>query len=59
MRKFHRTMNEAFPYGPDYGCAIQAVRRSPVDVIAGLVAWAIMFGGLLTLMLAYFDVLVP
>lgn len=28
MIKFHRTMDQAFPFGPDYGCAIKCTRRS-------------------------------
>jgi hypothetical protein len=59
MRKYPRTMNEAFPHGADYGCAIQATRRSPIEVAVSTLAWAAMFCGLLALMLAYFDVLVP
>lgn len=59
MRKYHRTMHQAFPYGADYGCAIQATRRSRVEVAISSLAWAAMFCCLLALMLAYFDVLVP
>lgn len=59
MRKYARTMHEAFPYGADYGCAIQATRRSRVEVAVSALAWAAMFCAMLALMLAYFDVLVP
>ena len=27
-RKFSRTMDEAFPFGPSYGCAIEKPRQS-------------------------------
>ena len=59
MRKYHRTMHQAFPHGPDYGCALYATRRSRLEVAVSAVAWAAMFCCLLALMLAYFDVLVP
>lgn len=26
MIKFHRTLDQAFPFGPDYGCAIKCYR---------------------------------
>ena len=52
-------MHQAFPHGGDYGCAIQATRRSRVEVAISSLAWAAMFCCLLALMLAYFDVLVP
>ena len=29
-RKFSRTMDEAFPFGPKYGCAIEKPRRSEI-----------------------------
>ena len=58
MRKFHRTMNEAFPGGPDYACSVYRQRRNPVAIIGSAVFWVGMFGCMLALMLAYFDVLV-
>ena len=59
MRKYHRTMNEAFPYGADYGCALYVTRRSRIEVAVSVLVWAAMFCAMLALMLAYFDVLVP
>ncbi len=59
MRKYYRTMNEAFPHGADYGCAVYATRRSRIEVAVSALAWAAMFCAMLALMLAYFDVLVP
>ena len=35
-RKFSRTMNEAFPHGVDYGCAIER-RDTAGDRMAGIV----------------------
>ena len=58
MRKFHRTMHEAFPHGADYGCSVYAVKRNPVKTIASVAVWMAMFVAMLALMLAYFDVLV-
>ena len=59
MRKFHRTMNEAFPHGADYGCSVYAVKRNLVKTIALVAGWVAMFAAMLALMLAYFDVLMP
>lgn len=59
MRKYHRTMHQAFPYGADYGCALYATRRSRIEVAVSVLVWAAMFCAMLALMLAYFDVLVP
>ena len=52
-------MNEAFPGGPDYACSVYRQRRNPVTIIGSAVFWVGMFGCMLALMLAYFDVLVP
>lgn len=60
MRKFARSMDEAFPFGPDYGCAVKCVYKPTLieRVLATLVnvGWVV---GVLLAMLAYFDVLVP
>ena len=64
MTKFARTMNEAFPHGADYGCAIKIAYRRPlferlfVSAIYAIFSVA-SFAAVLCLMLAYFDVLVP
>ena len=58
MRKYHRTMHEAFPCGADYGCSVYAVKRNLVKTIASVAGWMAMFAAMLALMLAYFDVLV-
>ena len=58
MRKYHRTMNEAFPCGAEYGCSVYAVKRNLVKTIASVAGWMAMFAAMLALMLAYFDVLV-
>jgi hypothetical protein len=58
MRKYHRTMHQAFPFGADYGCAVYATQRSRIELAVSAVSWAVMCCGLLALMLAYFDVLV-
>ena len=58
MRKFARTMDEAFPFGVDYGCAIKMPpKRSMLDRIALFVVNSVLLSCLLALMLAYFDVL--
>lgn len=59
MRKYHRTMNEAFPGGPDYACSMYRQRRNVVATIGSTVLWVGMFASMLGLLLAYFDVLVP
>ena len=59
MRKFHRTMHEAFPHSADYGCSVYAVKRNLVKTIASVAGWMAMFAAMLALMLAYFDVLMP
>lgn len=60
MRKFARSMDEAFPFGPDYGCAIKCAHRpSRLEVALSIVinvGWVV---GVFLAMLAYFDVLVP
>ena len=59
MSKFKRTMEEAFPYGPDYGCAIKGVTKpSIIKAMFNIFIGAAVFSGILALMLAYFDVLV-
>ncbi len=39
-RRYPRTMAEAFPHGPEYGCAIErpAPNRAPRLLWAGLIA---------------------
>lgn len=60
MRKFPRTINEAFPYGVDYATAITRVHKASVlERFFGAAVGATLFIGLLICMLAYFDVLVP
>lgn len=58
MRKYHRTMNEAFPHGADYGSCLYVTRRNPLKLMASACIWLAMFVAMLALMLAYFDVLV-
>jgi len=58
-RKYARTMDEAFPGHGTYSCAVH--RPNPVKRmlrLAQAASFAVMFAGLLALMLAYFDVLV-
>lgn len=46
-RKYSRTMDEAFPFGPSYGCAIEKPRRSEKVAdyaIATLIGIALAFG---------------
>lgn len=58
MRKFARTMDEAFPFGPEYGCAITCVHKPSFAERLVFAAVKLAFiGSLLMLMLAYFDVL--
>lgn len=58
MRKFARTMDEAFPFGPEYGCAITCVYKPSLTERLVFAAVKLAFiGSLLALMLAYFDVL--
>ncbi len=38
-RRFSRTLNEAFPYGPQYGCAIE--RPAPRRTRTGLLVCAL------------------
>lgn len=59
MKKFARTMDEAFPFGVDYGCAIK-IAHKPNWLEKSIVAiiWASVFASVLVLALAYFDVLV-
>lgn len=60
MRKFARTMDEAFPFGPEYGCAITcAYKPSLAERLLFAAAKLAFIGTLLALALAYFDVLVP
>lgn len=60
MTKYHRTMDQAFPHGPDYGCAIKRVHKTSTAerVLVTLVNVGCIVGVFLA-MLAYFDVLVP
>tara|TARA_R110000868_G_C10489256_1_gene730083 strand:+ start:69 stop:227 length:159 start_codon:yes stop_codon:yes gene_type:complete len=51
-------MDQAFPFGAEYGCAVYATQRSRIELAVSAVSWAAMCCGLLALMLAYFDVLV-
>jgi len=51
--KFHRTMNEAFPFGPSYGCAIEKPSKTEKALDYAV---AISFGILLAFgMVAYFS----
>jgi hypothetical protein len=60
MRKFHRTMDQAFPYGADYGCAIKRQwKPSLLSQVFQAVAILTFCAAMVALMLAYFDVLVP
>lgn len=46
-RKFSRTMDQAFPFGPSYGCAIEKPRRSEIVADYALaigIALALAFG---------------
>lgn len=46
-RKFSRTLDQAFPFGPYYGCAIEKPRRSEIVADYALVvvlAVALAFG---------------
>jgi hypothetical protein len=59
MRKYHRTMHQAFPFGAEYGSALYATKPS---IFSRFVSWATygaLFVTLLALAMAYFDVLVP
>jgi hypothetical protein len=58
MHKYHRTMDQAFPFGADYGCAVQAYKQSILSKISTCIGYAAVFGSLLLLAMAYFDVLV-
>lgn len=49
--KFARTMDEAFPFGPEYGCAIQSYKQSSLAgplvvylVVVALLAGAWIYG---------------
>jgi len=55
MHKYHRTMDQAFPFGAEYGCAVQLYKQSKISTAIG---YAAVFVSLLLLALAYFDVLV-
>ena len=33
-RKYPRTLNEAFPTGPEYGCAVTSFARDPMANLA-------------------------
>lgn len=33
-RKYPRTLNEAFPSGPEYGCAVTSFARDPMANLA-------------------------
>lgn len=60
MKKFARTLDQAFPFGPEYGCAITRVHKtSLVERLFGAFIAVCLFAVALALMLAYFDVLVP
>ena len=58
MYKYPRTMDQAFPGGPDYACSMRAPRRNILSAIGLGVLWAGILACMLMLMLAYFDVLV-
>jgi len=58
MHKYHRTMDQAFPFGAKYGCAVQLYKQSILSKISTAIGYAAVFVSLLLLALAYFDVLV-
>jgi len=58
MHKYHRTMNQAFPFVAEYGCAVQLYKQSILSKISTAIGYAAVFVSLLLLTLAYFDVLV-
>lgn len=43
-RRYSRTLNEAFPFGAEYGCAIErpAPNRAPRLLWAGIIALALL-----------------
>jgi len=52
-RRYPRTMNEAFPYGPEYGCAITRYKHAGATfkdyaaaIIIGVALAALLFFGL-------------
>jgi len=51
-RKFSRTMDEAFPFGPSYGCAIEKPSRTEhtLDYVLACAVGVLMAYG----MIAYF-----
>ena len=59
MRKYHRTMHQAFPYGADYGSALYVTKPSIFSQFVSWATYGALFVTLLALAMAYFDVLVP
>jgi len=52
-RRYPRTMNEAFPFGPEYGCAITRYRNHgatfkdyALAIVIGVALAALLFFGL-------------
>ena len=42
--RYHRTLQQAFPFGPEYGCALHGPYRRPLSFRPGpVVAWVIAF----------------
>ena len=60
LKKYARTMDEAFPSGANYGCAIKRQwRPSLLSQVFQAAAILTFCAAMVALMLSYFDVLVP
>lgn len=50
-RRFSRTLNEAFPYGAEYGCAIERPARNPYPRVLW---WAMLIGAVAAILAAIY-----
>lgn len=50
-RKYSRTLAEAFPYGPEYGCAIERPAPNPYPRILW---WAMLIGAVAAVVAAIY-----
>lgn len=55
VRKFPRTLNEAFPGGVEYSCAIEVPYRSRRKAWLRVFGWACLFGIITLLINTYVD----
>ena len=51
-RKYSRTLAEAFPYGPEYGCAIERPAPNPYP---RLLWWAMLIGAVAAVVAAIYS----